>query len=35
MSAKYPVQFIANGELQVSTELTPQQIQQITKIIEG
>ena len=35
MSVKYQVQFIANGELQVSTELTPEQIQLITKIIEG
>jgi len=31
---KYQVEFIANGELQITKKLTPEQIQQITKIIK-
>lgn len=31
---KYSVKFYANGELQVERELTPEQIQEITKLIK-
>ena len=34
MSDRYTVKFFANGELQIITDLTPEQIQTITKQIK-